>query len=201
MNASDVSALPNPAHELYALRKQWWWLLLLGVAMFLLGVACISSAIYMYYTGVALVMLFGVMLIVAGIAEIVASFWAGQWRGSLVHILVGILYLVVGFIILDNPTAAMLALTLVLGASFMIAGLFRIVAALQIKFHNWGWPLLNGIVTLLLGILILKNWPEAGMWVLGLFIGIELIFDGLSWIMLALDVRSIRVPAVQGAPA
>jgi uncharacterized membrane protein HdeD (DUF308 family) len=179
-------------HELHNLQKQWWWLLLLGILMFVLGVVSISSAVYMLITGIAMVILFGVMLLLAGIAELVTSFWAGQWKGSLLHVLAGILYLVLGFVILNHPEAALAGLTLLLGVAFLIGGLFRIVAALQIKFHNWGWPLLNGIVTLLLGILIIKGWPSSAIWVVGMFVGIDLIFNGLAWAMLAFDVRRIR---------
>ena len=179
-------------HELHTLQKQWWWLLLLGVLMFILGVVSISSAVYMYLTSVAMVILFGITLLLAAIGQIVTSFWAGQWRGSLLHVLGGLLYLVLGFVVLNHPTEAALALTFVLGVAFLIGGLFRIVAALQIKFHNWGWPLLNGIITLLMGILILKGWPSTGLWVIGMFVGIDLIFNGLAWAMLAFDVRRIR---------
>jgi uncharacterized membrane protein HdeD (DUF308 family) len=183
---------PSLRHELHALQKQWWWLLLLGVLMFVLGAVSISSAVYMRLTGVAMVILFGITLLLAGIGELVTSFWAGQWRGSLLHVLAGILYLVLGFIILNHPAAALVAMTFILGVAFLIGGLFRIVAALQVKFHNWGWPLLNGIVTLLLGILILKEWPDSGLWVIGMFVGIDLIFNGLAWAMLAFDVKRIR---------
>jgi uncharacterized membrane protein HdeD (DUF308 family) len=180
-------------HELHALHKQWWWLLLLGILMFVLGVVSISSAVYMLITGITMIILFGLMLLLAGIGELVASFWAGQWRGSLLHVLAGILYFVLGFVVLNHPDRALAVLTFILGVAFLIGGLFRIVASLQIKFHNWGWPLLNGIVTLLLGILILKDWPSSSLWVIGLFVGIDLIFNGLSWAMLAFDVK--RIPA------
>jgi uncharacterized membrane protein HdeD (DUF308 family) len=139
-----------------------------------------------------MIILFGITLMIAGIGELVASFWAGQWRGAAVHVLAGILYLVLGFVMLNHPAEMAAALTFILGVAFLIGGLFRIVAAMQIKFHNWGWPLLNGIVTLLLGVLILKGWPDNKAWVIGLFVGIELIFDGLAWAMLAFDVKRIR---------
>ncbi len=192
---STVLEVPAPRHELAALQKQWWWMLLLGVLMLLLGIVAISSAVYMLLTGVAMIILFGITLMVAGIGELVVSFWAGQWRGATVHVLAGILYLVLGFVMLNHPVEMLTALTFIMGVAFLIGGLFRIVAAMQIKFHNWGWPLLNGIVTVLLGILILKGWPENAPWVIGLFVGIELIFDGLAWAMLAFDVK--RAPRLR----
>ena len=58
--------------------------------------------------------------------------------------------------------------------------------------HNWGWHALSGLITLLLGILVLAQWPVSGLWVIGLFVGIELLFYGGAWIALALDLRSLR---------
>ena len=80
-------------------------------------------------------------------------------------------------------------LTLVVALFLLISGLFRIVASLMLQFHDWGWVLLNGIVTLLLGLLIYKHWPADGLWVIGLFVGIDMIFNGWAWIMLSLGLR------------
>jgi uncharacterized membrane protein HdeD (DUF308 family) len=100
---STTLEVPAPRHELHALQKQWWWMLLLGLLMLILGVVAISSSVYMLLTGIAMIILFGITLMVAGIGELVASFWAGQWRGATVHVLAGILYLVLGFVMLNHP--------------------------------------------------------------------------------------------------
>jgi uncharacterized membrane protein HdeD (DUF308 family) len=71
----------------------------------------------------------------------------------------------------------------------MFSGVFRIVFALSERFAGWPWVLLNGAVTLMLGFLIYKQWPASGLWVIGLFVGIELIFNGWAWVMLALGLR------------
>ena len=77
-----------------------------------------------------------------------------------------------------------------LAAAFMVGGVFRIVAALVDRFLGWQWTLCNGIVTLLLGLLIWQQWPESGLWVLGLFAGIDLVFNGVTWTVLALAARN-----------
>jgi uncharacterized membrane protein HdeD (DUF308 family) len=92
-------------------------------------------------------------------------------------------------IIVANPGAGALVLTLILAVFFMVAGLFRIMAALTMRFPQWGWLLVSGIVTLLLGLLIWRQWPVSGLWVIGLFIGIDMIFCGWSWVMAALAAR------------
>ena len=102
----------------------------------------------------------------------------------------GLLYLVNGYLIIDSPVSGTLAITLLLAAMLIFLGTLRIIAALVLRFHHWGWPLLNGIISLLLGVMIYKQWPASGLWVIGLFIGIELIFNGWSWVMLAIGLHA-----------
>jgi uncharacterized membrane protein HdeD (DUF308 family) len=85
----------------------------------------------------------------------------------------------------------MLLLTKFIAIFLIVSGLFRIVSALATRFRDWGWVLLNGGVTLLLGIIINRQLPEAALWVIGLFLGIEMIFNGWGWVMLALGLRSV----------
>ena len=93
---------------------------------------------------------------------------------------------VVGYMIVDSPALSMLLLTKFIAIFLIVSGLFRIVSALLVRFPDWGWVLLNGGVSLLLGIIINRQLPEAALWVIGMFIGIEMIFNGWAWIMLAL---------------
>jgi len=71
------------------------------------------------------------------------------------------------------------------------AVLFQLITPFVVSLPDWGWHALNGVITLLLGILILAQWPVSGLWVIGLFVGIELIFYGGAWIVLALSLRSL----------
>src|SRR5262249_11784744 len=100
-------------------------------------------------------------------------------------------YAVLGFLLVQRPDAAAAGFTLVLAACFMVGGLFRIVSALVDRFPGWGWVLLNGVVTLLLGALIWRGWPEDSLQFIGLFVGIDMVFAGWSWIMMALAVHSM----------
>jgi uncharacterized membrane protein HdeD (DUF308 family) len=108
----------------------------------------------------------------------------------LVFLLGGILYGVVGLIMMSHPLEAAVGLTLMLAAAFMAGGVMRIVVAAIEHFHGWGWVMLNGFISLFLGIYIWRHFPESAFWVLGLFVGIDLIFSGWSWIILALGIRS-----------
>jgi uncharacterized membrane protein HdeD (DUF308 family) len=88
------------------------------------------------------------------------------------------------------PLAAAESLTLMLAATFLIGGMYRMIVAAVERFPSWGWVLFNGIVTFLLGIAVWRQWPESGLWVLGMFVGIDLIMNGMTWSVLAVGVRN-----------
>jgi uncharacterized membrane protein HdeD (DUF308 family) len=110
-------------------------------------------------------------------------------RGFALHLLSAALYLLVGLFMLEDPGRAAAVLTLLLAASFLVGGLLRILSSALVQVPGWPWILLNGLVDLILGILILSGWPESSFWVIGLFVGIDLLFHGWSWIILGLTVR------------
>jgi uncharacterized membrane protein HdeD (DUF308 family) len=175
-------------HELHPLRDQWWCFLLLGIALVVFGALCIIDP---FVPSLASVIFLGFILMAAGIAQIVSAFWAGKWSGMLIHILIGVLYIVVGYMIVDAPVINMVLITKFIAIFLIVSGAFRIVAALVVRFQDWGWALLNGSVTLLLGIIINRQLPEAALWVIGLFLGIELVFNGWAWVMLAFGLRAV----------
>jgi uncharacterized membrane protein HdeD (DUF308 family) len=185
---SPASSLRTAVEELRTLRDYWPWFLAMGIAMVIFGTIAISWACLAKVT-VAATWLFGFLLLGGGIAEIVNSFWIGRWSGMLLHLLIGVLYTLVGFIIIDQPETAAVQLTLLIAIFLMVGGIFRIVFAVSERFTGWGWVLLNGGVTFLLGLLIYKQWPSSSLWVIGLFVGIDLIFNGWAWIMLSLSAR------------
>jgi uncharacterized membrane protein HdeD (DUF308 family) len=180
--------LSDVNHELQHVRNQWWCFLLLGIALVVVGAFCIAEPLV---PSLASVVALGFLLMAAGIIQVVSSFWAGKWSGMLLHMLIGVLYGVVGYMIIDAPGLSMLLLTKFIAIFLVVTGVFRIVAALFVRFQDWGWVLVNGCVTLLLGIIINRQLPEAALWVIGLFIGIEMLFNGWAWIMLAIGLRSV----------
>jgi uncharacterized membrane protein HdeD (DUF308 family) len=188
MSTASHAAASAIEHELQGLRQQWWCFLLLGISLVVLGVVCIGSP---FAASVLSVVFFGYLLLAGGITQIISSFWAGKWSGMLLHLLIGVLYAIVGLMIIDAPLENTLLLTKLLAIFLIMSGIFRIVAALAQRFHEWGWVLLNGGVTLLLGLLINRQMPGSALWVIGLFVGIEMLFNGWAWIMLALGLRAI----------
>src|SRR5262245_29023484 len=179
---------PVVEHELRHLRHEWWWFLVLGILLMVSGVVALS---YPFVASVAVVMVLGASLLISGIATIVAAFWAGKWSALLLQLLLGIFYAVMGFLIMDTPVSSTVSLTLVVAVLFIVMGITRSVAALAIRFPQWGWALLSGALSTLLGIMIYKNLPEAALWAVGTLVGIQLIFDGWFWVMLGFAVRRL----------
>ncbi|MBX6312528.1 MAG: HdeD family acid-resistance protein [Isosphaeraceae bacterium] len=175
---------------LQEVRDYWLGFLALGIALIVLGVIALSYAVI---TTAAAVIVYGSFLLIGGGLQTVYAFWARQWSGFFLHLLAGVLDVVVGFLLIAHPAAGALVLTLLLAAYFLVGGIFRIVAALMTRYHNWGWLLLSGVITLLLGLMIWWQWPLSGLWVIGLFVGIDMIFNGWSWVALALAARSFRM--------
>lgn len=185
-DAGRRAAFALPAEVENRIRKTWGWFLAFGIIQIAAGMLALSFA---FLATFASVVLLGILLLVAAGAQVAAAIWAREWRNSLTFILLGILYAVAGFLMLQHPLLAAEGLTLMLAAAFLIGGVFRIVAALVERFPDWGWVLCNGILTLLLGLLICLQWPESGLWVLGMFAGIDLIVNGATWASLAIGVR------------
>lgn len=174
------------AHTSEAENNPWKWFLVLGIGLLLLGMVALWASVAVT---VASMVLFGVLFVVSGMIQTVQAFQTRQSRGFFLHLLAGILDLVVGLLLVTHPTAGALGLTLLLAAFFLVGGLFRSIAALSLRFPNWGWALVGGIVSVLLGILLGMEWPESGLWFIGLCIGIDMIFHGWGWVMLALAYR------------
>jgi uncharacterized membrane protein HdeD (DUF308 family) len=151
----------------------------------LLGIVAIGSSFTF-----ATVLVFGILLLLGAIFEVVTAFWGRNWRGFFLHLLTGVLYLIAGIFLINNPVGAALGLTLLVAVCLLTGGAVRIVLSLLERFDGWGWVMMNGIVSVLLGAAIWRQWPLSGLWALGLFVGIEMLFSGLSWVMLALAVRS-----------
>jgi uncharacterized membrane protein HdeD (DUF308 family) len=165
----------------------------LGLVLILIG--CLAIAAPHLATSKAVVFI-GALLLIAGITDAIHAVMVRNVRGFAMHLLAAALYMIVGLFVLEDPDRAAGVLTLLLSAAFVVGGLLRVLFSLAERFPAWGWVLLNGVVDLALGVLIWRGWPESSLWVIGLFVGIELLLHGWAWVVLALTVR-----AVSAAPA
>ena len=170
--ADNTSALP----------QGWGWVLGLGIALIFLGVIAIGAPHVM--TGAA-VMALGFVLVFGGIAQFVHAWTEPDWGGRLLEILWAIIYVIAGVAALVKPWHAAIGLTLVFSIFLIADGVARSFWAFQMRpVRGWGWFLFGGVLAILLGILLLMKWPSTGIWAIGLFIGIHILFSGWTMVML-----------------
>jgi uncharacterized membrane protein HdeD (DUF308 family) len=179
-----------PGQETAPLRAKWGWIVALGVVYVIAGFVALGSIML---ATVASVFMVGIMMIVAGVAELFNAFQIKSWGKFLVWALLGVLYIVAGFVTFENPLFAAAVLTLVLGASLVASGIVRIFLAFSMKREQpWILVAFSSVITLLLGLLILAHWPVNSVYILGLFLGIDLIMAGTAWIALGFGLHARR---------
>lgn len=172
------------------LGRHWGWLLALGIVFVVLGTIGLGMTFLLTLVNV---LLFGLLIGIGGVLQVVHAFRARGWKAFLSHLLMGLLYVAAGIVIWGNPVGASLILTLVLAAAFVGSGILRLVIAFQHRqSRGRGWILFGGIIDIALGAIIAAHWPVSGLWVIGLFVAIELIVNGWSCILLALAARHVR---------
>ncbi len=170
------------------LKRNWGWILGLGILFLILG--CIGLGMVVGLTLVSMIF-FSALLIIAGITHIVDVFKHRDWKGITWQSLIAALYIVAGCVVFYDPFLASTLITAILASLLIVIGLTRIIMAFALKdSEGWIWLLLAGITAVILGILILIQWPISGLWVIGLFIAIEMIVTGWTYIFIALSLRA-----------
>ena len=170
-----------------ALHAKWGWIVAMGAVYLIAGFVALGSVVM---ATVASVLVVGVMMIVAGAVEIIGAFQMKSWGKFLVWALLGVLYVIAGFLTFDNPVLAAVLLTLFLGVSLIASGAVRLFLAFSMKRESpWVWVALSGAITLLLGLLIVARWPVNSVYILGLFLGIDLIMAGAGWVSLGFALK------------
>jgi uncharacterized membrane protein HdeD (DUF308 family) len=164
-------------------RKHRTWFFVWGIVLMVLGLIAIGSSVLATLLSVIFL---GWILILSGLFAVIHGLMRRQWHGHVLNLLAGVLYVVAGFMMISYPAMAAITLTLLIAMLLIAAGAFRLFVAFSLPLHHRGWLVLNGVVGIVLGILIWSAWPVSGLWVIGLFIGIDLLFDGWTEMMLAL---------------
>jgi uncharacterized membrane protein HdeD (DUF308 family) len=189
-HAFDTMRNLQASSDTAPLRAKWGWIVALGVVYLIVGFIALGSVVL---ATVASVLVVGVMMIIAGVAEVFSAFQIKSWGRFLLWALLGVLYIIAGFVTFENPLLAAVVLTLILGASLVASGIMRIILAFSMKRETpWVLVMLSGAITLLLGLLILAHWPVSSLYILGLFLGIDLIMAGVGWIGLGFGLRRAR---------
>lgn len=178
--------------------ESWRPLMFVGVVLTALGVLAI---VFPFYTGIAVELLFGGLLLAGAIAQGFHAIGAQRWSGVFAELGLGALYLIAGLVLLSNPLLGLATLTLILGAFFLVDGVVEIYMAWAVRPEsNWVGLLISGALSLALAGLILVGWPSTALWAVGLLFGVNLMATGVALAALAVGGRRIaraepRVPA------
>lgn len=166
--------------------QHWGWFLALGIALSLLGIMAIIRS---FAATVASMLFFGWLLIFGGAIEFIDSFLVGHWTGVFLHLLAAVSLIILGILFVTRPLLSAEVVTLMMAFFFLVVGLYQIIGSLWFHTQGWGWQLSDGILSALMGGLLLAQWPMSGLWVIGLFVGIHLLMSGFGWTSLALTLR------------
>jgi len=169
--------------------RNWSWFLALGILLVLVGIAAIA---FPFLSTIAAKIALGWILLIAGIGEIIHAFYVKRWAGFFWNLIIGVLYLLVGFWLAFFPLTGIFSLTIILAALFIADGILEIAMAFRMRPHeSWGWLLFSGIVAIAAGVLIVLSLPFSAVWALGLLAGVKLLVWGWSFIFLALTGKSV----------
>jgi len=180
---TSTAETPQPVATspgLEPLRAKRGWVIALGIVYIIAGVIALGSVVM---ATIVTVFVVGIMMLIAGVAEVFHAFQIKTWGKFLLWLLLGALYIIAGFLTFENPLLAAALLTLLLGIALIASGIMRIWLAFSMKEGMpWIWVVVSGVITVLLGLIILAHWPVSSLYILGLFLGIDLIFAGAGWI-------------------
>jgi uncharacterized membrane protein HdeD (DUF308 family) len=186
--ASTSSAGMGPIPSLAPLHAKWGWIVALGVVYLVAGIIALGSVVNATEAAVWVV---GIMMIISGVAEVINALQIKSWARFLFWLVLGILYIFAGFIAFENTLLTALWLTLILGAALVASGVVRVFLGFNMRGgSSWVWVVISGLITLLLGVIILAHWPYSGLYALGIILGVDLVFAGASWIGLGLGLKN-----------
>lgn len=176
--------------DLAAFSNHWGWFFLWGVLLSALGIYALYETTM---ATIVSVLILGAVILASGIVILIdtLTFWWRKWSGFVLHLLMAFIYIAIGVMLIRSPLVSSISLTFILGILYIVLGAFRIMFSITIRTPRWQWNLFNGLLTFLLGILIMSQWPESGFYIIGLFIGIDLLFCGVAYIVAALEAKQL----------
>ncbi|MBN2216956.1 MAG: HdeD family acid-resistance protein [Pirellulales bacterium] len=190
MNSESQSQMSSGSNQAQGtLEQSWGWFMALGIGLIVLG------ALAIVFSGLATfgaTLILGWALLIGGIFQGVHAFFVRNWGGFFMQALAACLYVVVGILVLANPVGAMFMLTLLLAVFFLFEGIVKLFLAFQVRpTQNWGWIAFSGALSLVLSAIIWMGWPADSLWVVGLLLGINILFGGWATVMFTLGARGL----------
>ena len=185
ISKADIDATLAEAKR--QISDNWGWFLALGILLIGVGVAAI---VFPLLSTIATKIALGWLFLVAGAVIVVHAFSIKQWRGFILGLLVGALYVVAGGWLAFYPLTGIITLTILLAALFLAEGVLEVIMAVRVRPHEgWGWLMLSGLVAIAVGVMIAAELPTSAAWAVGLLTGINLLSSGVSFVVLALAGR------------
>lgn len=171
------------------LKTSWGWMAVFAVISLIGGVLALLNP---FAATLAATVMAGWVFAVLGVLQIVHSFRVTGWGGFLWSLLFGVLTLLVGISLIFNPLAGMVSLTLLVALLFLVMGVVKVMYAFSLRpVAGWGWVLASGLLSLVLGVMILANFPWSAVSVLGILLGVELVSNGVLFLFVALGLRKL----------
>ncbi|MEX3009059.1 HdeD family acid-resistance protein [Hoeflea sp. TYP-13] len=184
---TDLFDKKDVEEALEKLKASWGWLVAIGVISLIGGLLSFANPFAATMTVDYLV---GFVFLFAGVVQIVQAFSVRGSGGFLWTLAVGILTLLVGAILVGNPIAGAASLTVLVGILLFFLGAAKIAFSMSMRpASGWGWVTLSGILSIVLGVIIFANFPWAAATVLGLFLGVELTFNGVTLLLTGFALR------------
>ncbi|WP_085423398.1 HdeD family acid-resistance protein [Xaviernesmea oryzae] len=169
-------------------RDKWGWFLALGILLLVFGIIAFAN---LFVATVASVFYIGMMMLIGGVAYLVHAFQVKGWEQILFWALSGVLYTIAGLLAFWNPALTAVVLTFLMAVALVVAGIFRLWVGFRMRpMKGSGWVIVGGVVTVLAGLIIAIGWPVNSLWILGLFLAIDLIMQGWALVAVALAARS-----------
>ncbi|MFB6706718.1 HdeD family acid-resistance protein [Streptomyces sp. NPDC056333] len=180
--------MTDPAVRGRELSRSFGLLALLGALLVVAGL------VGLVYTGAATLtsmILFGWLLLIGGLVGLLHAIQSRGTNYFWLGVVVAALNIAAGVVVIRHPHGTAEALTMFAALLFLTGGLFRLVGSVVVRGPQFGWTLLQGAFGLLLGLLVLFDWPHSSLYVLGLFFSLALLFDGLGLIAIGVGGRRI----------
>ena len=160
-----------------------------GIVLVIMGLLALGSPLV---AGLSITIMVGILLTIGGISECALAFKAGAFGRALSMFIVGLLMTLAGLYMLTQPAAGLISLTMILVIYLVLTGIFELVIALQVKpASGWGLLMFNAVVTLLLGIMLWRQFPLSGVWAIGILFGIKMVFSGWALIFIGRSVKKV----------
>jgi uncharacterized membrane protein HdeD (DUF308 family) len=170
-------------------KKNAGLLIFLGILTVIFGVLAIAAP---FITGVAVAIFVGSLLVLTGISQLVHAFKAKMWGIGFWGTVIGLLSIAAGLYMIFRPGVGLAALTMLLAIYFLVDGISEIIAAFTFKpAQGWGWVLFNGIIAVLLGFMIWRQWPASGAWAIGILVGVHILMSGWTMVILGTGARKV----------